>query len=68
MVLKAVLVTVFVAFFGLVKLFPPCVLSAAGEFRDACVHLNFVGTSYAEELIGIERIGGGAQACWALPI
>ena len=68
MVSEAVLVTAFVAFFDLVKLFPACVLSTAGEFRDACVHLNIVGTSDAEQLIGIERIGGGAQAYWALPI
>ena len=68
MVSEAVLVTAFVASFGLVKLYPARVLSTAGEFRDACVHLNIVGTSDAEQLIGIERIGGGAQAYWALPI
>ena len=53
---------------GLVKLFPACVLSTAGEFREACVHLNIVGTSDAEQLRGIDRIGGGEQAYWALPI
>jgi hypothetical protein len=37
-------------------------LSAGGEFRDACVHVNNVDICDAEQLRGIERIGGGAQA------
>ena len=37
-------------------------LSAGGEFRDACVHVNKVDICDAEQLRGIERIGGGAQA------
>ena len=37
-------------------------LSAGGEFRDACVHVNNVDICDAEQLRGIDRIGGGAQA------
>lgn len=37
-------------------------LSAGGEFRDACVHVNNVDICDAEQLRGIERIGGWSQA------
>ena len=64
MVSEAVLVTAFVASFGLVKLYPARVLSTAGEFRDACVHLMSwvqVMQNNSEVLIGLvvghKRIG-----------
>ena len=53
---EAVLVTAFVASFGLVKLLPARVLSTAGEFRDACAHLMSwlqVMQNNSEALIGL---------------